>query len=43
MSEQRRQGPDPTTGGGALFYAVLGGLICAVILAVLNHVHIVWS
>lgn len=43
MSTQRRQGPDPTAGAGTLFYALVGGLICAITLAVLSRVHIVWT
>lgn len=35
--------PDPTSWKGALFYAVAGGLIASVILAVLHHIHLVWS
>lgn len=35
--------PDPTGWKGALFYAVAGGLIASLILAVLHHIHLVWS
>ena len=39
----RRRLPDPTTSTGALLYAVLGGLIAALILTLAHHVHVVWS
>jgi len=29
--------------GGALFYAITGGLVVAILLAVLHHVHVIWS
>jgi hypothetical protein len=35
--------PDPTGPTGAFCYAVLAGLAIAVILAVLHHVHVVWT
>jgi hypothetical protein len=43
MSSERGRWPDPNTGAGALFYAVVAGLIVAVVLALLHHVHLVWS
>lgn len=44
-SEHRPRLPDPTTRMGAVFYAVLGALIAAALLAVWHHVHIhiIWS
>lgn len=35
--------PDPAGPTGAFCYAVLAGLAVAVILAVLHHVHVVWT
>ena len=39
----RMRMPDPTKRCGALFYAVTGGLTTAGVLAVLHHVHLIWS
>lgn len=35
--------PDPDKGFGALFYTVLGSLITTGVLALLHHIHLVWS
>lgn len=42
--EDRRSGSrlDPGRPIGAVVYAVLAGLTVAVIIAVLNHVHVTW-
>jgi hypothetical protein len=41
--DPRRRMPDPNTSSGALLYAVLGGLIAALILTLAHHVHLIWS
>lgn len=39
----RRHVPDPESGAGALFYAILGGLATTGVLALLHHIHVIWS
>jgi hypothetical protein len=43
QSSKGQRLPDPTSRGGALFYAVAGGLIVAVIAVIAHHIHIVIS
>lgn len=34
--------PDPGSRSGAVFYAVVSGLIVSAVLTVIHHVHVVW-
>lgn len=35
--------PDPNKWSGALFYAVSGGVITALLLDIAHHIHLIWS
>ena len=34
--------PEPDSPFGAMFYAILGGLVVALVVALLHHVQITW-
>ena len=41
--ERKSRLPEPTRHVGAFFHTVVGGLAVAAVLAVLHHVHIIWT
>ena len=43
MSRKSNALPNPASRTGTLFHTVAGGLATAAILALLHHVHLVWT